>query len=294
VTASASSSAGSLVEAGLSVQCRGLHHVYTVEDTDVVALDRVDLVVRPGETVALLGPSGCGKSTLLSIVAGLQRPTSGRVLVGRDDVTAMTVPELLSLRSNRIGIVVQNPGRSLLPYATAAENIAFAQRGANPSRRAELPVASDLLDDLGLAALAHQRVHAMSGGEQQRVAVAVALSSAPGLLLADEPTSQLDDANRDALVDLLAAANARFGTTVLTVTHDEQVAEAHRRYVRLRDGRIEHDDSAAEDIVTVGDDGTVSVPEHMWGSLPPGSTARVIATVDGVRLVRDDDESGHR
>ena len=283
-----------IVEAGLSLQCRALHHVYAVEDTDVVALDRVDLVVRPGETVALLGPSGCGKSTLLSIVAGLQRPTSGQVLVGRDDVTAMTVPELLSLRSNRIGIVVQNPGRSLLPYATPEENIAFAQRGANPSRRGELADAGELLDELGLTALAGQRVHAMSGGEQQRVAVAVALASAPGLLLADEPTSQLDDANRDALVELLSQANSRYGTTVLTVTHDEEVAQAHRRYVRLRDGRVERDDADVADLVGVGEDGSVVLPEHTWGSLPPGSTARVIATVDGVRLVRDDGPDGRR
>jgi len=283
-----------IVEAGLSLQCRALHHVYTVEETEIVALDRVDLVVRPGETVALLGPSGCGKSTLLSIVAGLQRPTSGQVLVGRDDVTAMTVPELLSMRSNRIGIVVQNPGRSLLPYATPEENIAFAQRGANPSRRAELADAGELLEDLGLSALAGQRVHAMSGGEQQRVAVAVALASAPGLLLADEPTSQLDDANRDALVELLGQANSRYGTTVLTVTHDEEVAQAHRRYVRLRDGRIERDDADIADLVGVGEDGSVVLPEHTWTSLPPGSTARVIATVDGVRLVRDDGQDGRR
>ncbi|MDQ1685560.1 MAG: hypothetical protein QOC82_2297 [Frankiaceae bacterium] len=283
-----------IVEAGLSLQCRALHHVYVVEETEVTALDRVDLVVRPGETVALLGPSGCGKSTLLSIVAGLQRPTSGQVLVGRDDVTAMTVPELLSLRSNRVGIVVQNPGRSLLPYATPEENIAFAQRGANPSRRAELPGAEELLDELGLSALAGQRVHAMSGGEQQRVAVAVALASAPGLLLADEPTSQLDDANRDSLVELLAQANSRYGTTVLTVTHDEEVAQAHRRYVRLRDGRIERDDADIADLVGVGEDGSVVLPEHTWTSLPPGSTARVIATVDGVRLVRDEGQDGRR
>lgn len=277
-----------IVEAGLSLQCRGLHHVYVVEETEVVALDRVDLLVRPGETVALLGPSGCGKSTLLSIVAGLQRPTSGQVLVGRDDVTAMTVPELLSLRSNRLGMIVQNPGRSLLPYATPEENIAFAQRGANPSRRGELPGAAELLDELGLSALSGQRVHAMSGGEQQRVAVAVALSSSPGLLLADEPTSQLDDANRDALVALLSQANSRYGTTVVTVTHDEEVAQAHRRYVRLRDGRIEHDDADEADLIGVAADGSVVLPEHTWSSLPPGSTARIIATVDGVRLVRDD------
>lgn len=277
-------------ESGLSLHCRDLHHRYLVGDNEVTALAGVTLTVRPGETAALLGPSGCGKSTLLSIVAGLQRPTSGRVLVGRDDVTAMTVPELLSLRSNRIGMIVQNPGRSLLAYATPEQNIAFAQRGASPSRRRELPGAADLLGLLGLSALSGQRVHAMSGGEQQRVAVAVALASAPGLLLADEPTSQLDEANRDILVSLLAQANTQFGTTVLTVTHDEVVAQAHRRFVRLHAGRIDADDLLAEDVVRVQPDGSVRLPDRVRHALPPGSDVRVIATVDGVRLIREEGE----
>lgn len=282
--------APTLVEAGYSLDCRDVHHTYYVDDTAVVALSGVTVTIRPGEMVALVGPSGCGKSTLLSIVAGLQRPTSGRVLIGRDDVTEMTVPELLALRSNRIGMVVQNPGRSLLPYATPEQNIAFAQRGANPSRRRELPRADDLLRELGLSSLAGQRVHAMSGGEQQRVAVAVALASAPGLLLADEPTSQLDEHNRDVLVGLLAQANAQFGTTVLTVTHDELVAEAHRRVVRLHEGTVDADESVGHDVVRVGPDGAVVLPAHVRDSVPPGTELRVIMTPDGLRLVRHEDD----
>jgi ABC-type lipoprotein export system ATPase subunit len=280
------------VEAGLALQCRELRHVYRVGETTVVALDGVGLNVHPSETVALLGPSGCGKSTLLSLIAGLQRPTAGRVLVGGEDVTVMNATELLAMRSNRIGIVVQNPGRSLLPYATAEENIRFAQRGAAPSRRRELPGPNDLLGELDLSPLAGKRVHALSGGEQQRIAVAVALASAPGLLLADEPTSQLDDHSRDALVALLGRANTRFGTTVLTVTHDQEVAAAHRRFVHLRDGHVHSDAHVDEDVVRIGDDGTVELPEHLWDRLPPGSTARVIPTRDGVRIVRGAGPSG--
>jgi len=278
-----------VLEAGLSLHCRDVHHVYRLESTEVVALAGVTLTVRPGETVALLGPSGCGKSTLLSVVAGLQRPASGRVLIGRDDVTAMPVPELLSLRANRVGVIVQNPGRSLLPYATPEDNIGFAQRGASPSRAAELPRAAELLDVLGLGRLAGQRVHQMSGGEQQRVAVAVALASAPGLLLADEPTSQLDDENRDALVELLLAANRQFGTTVLTVTHDEEVARAHRRFVHMDAGQVESDAHLDEDVAQVGPDGSVQLPEHLRRGLPPGSVVRILPTPDGVRLVRTED-----
>ena len=278
------------LESGLSLYCSDLHHVYRIDDTEVVALAGVTLTVRPGETVALLGPSGCGKSTLLSVLAGMQRPTSGRVLIGSDDVTAMTVAELLQLRANRIGVVVQSAGRSLLPYATAEDNIAFAQSGASPSRKAGLPRPAELLDVLGLGPLAGQRVHQMSGGEQQRVAVAVALAGAPGVLVADEPTSQLDDANRDGLVELLLAANGQFGTTVLTVTHDEQVARAHRRFVHMDAGRIEVDSHLDEDVVRVESDGSVRLPDHLRSALPPGSAVRVLATPDGVRLVRAEDE----
>jgi putative ABC transport system ATP-binding protein len=277
--------AADFVEAGLGLQCRDLRHIYRVDETLVVALDGVDLTVHPGETVALLGPSGCGKSTLLSLVAGLQRPTSGRVLVGGEDVTLMTPSELLNLRSNRVGMVVQNPGRSLLPYATAEQNIAFTQRGVASSRRRELPGATDLFRALDITPLAGARVHSLSGGEQQRIAVAVALATSPGLLLADEPTSQLDDHNRDMLVELLARATATFGTTVLTVTHDVDVAAAHRRSVHLRDGQVHSDAHADEDIVTIGPDGDVTLPEHLWDRLPPGSRARVIPSPDGVRIV---------
>ena len=277
------------LESGLSLHCHELRHVYQVEETEVVALAGVSLTVRAGETVALLGPSGCGKSTLLTVVAGLQRPTSGRVLIGRDDVTAMGVTELLSLRSNRVGMVVQNPGSTLLPYATPEGNIRFAQRGTGKSRRGQLPGPSDLLEVLGLEHLAGRRVHAMSGGEQQRVAVAVALACGPGLLLADEPTSQLDDANRDALVELLLRANSSFGTTVLTVTHDEAVALAHRRLVRLHEGRVDSDAQLEEDVVRMDPDGTLRLPEHVRRALGVGTRLRVIATVDGIRLVRDED-----
>ena len=275
-----------VIESGLSLHVADVHHTYQVDDTAVVALAGVTLTVRPGETVALLGPSGCGKSTLLSLVTGLQRPTSGRVLIGRDDVTAMSVPELLSLRANRLGVVVQNPGRSLLPYATPEDNIRFAQRAVNPSRIAGLPQPEDLLQVLGLGPLQGQRVHQMSGGEQQRVAVAVALAAVPGILVADEPTSQLDDANRDALVELLLAANAQFGTTVVTVTHDDAVARAHRRFVRMEAGRIEDDTHLDEDVVRVRPDGALPVPDHLRESLPPGSVLRVLPSPDGVRFVR--------
>lgn len=278
------------VETGLAIRCRNLHHVYRVDETEVVALAGVDLTVRPGETLALLGPSGCGKSTLLSILAGLQRPTSGRVLMGQDDVTAMTVAELLALRANRVGVVVQNPGRSLLPYATPEENILFARTGVGPSRKGSLPAPEQLLDVLGLRPLAGQRVHTMSGGEQQRVATAVALAASPGLLLADEPTSQLDEENREALVDMLLAANAEFGTTVVTVTHDELVAKAHRRFVRMDAGRIESDEQLDEDLIAVSPDGSVQLPERLHAAIPPGSVVRALSTNDGIRLVRVEED----
>lgn len=230
---------------GLRVRCEDVSHTYAVEDDQVLALDHVDLDVAAGEAVALLGPSGSGKSTLLTLLAGLLRPTEGRVQVGQYDVHGMTERQLLEMRSAEVAVVLQNPGRNLLPYASAAENVLFAQLASTQRRRRPPTTPATLLERLGLAPLAAARAGLLSGGEQQRLALAVALANGPGLLLADEPTSQLDAANRDQVLELFTAANADFGTTLVVVTHDPEVGRALGRTVSLRDGRV-RGDSARE------------------------------------------------
>jgi ABC-type lipoprotein export system ATPase subunit len=200
---------------------------------------RLDIVA--GEKVALFGPSGSGKSTLTALLAGLRRPTRGQVLVGENDLTALSERALLRFRGRLVGIVLQNPSRSLLPYGTAVDNIEFARRALPRSARRRLTKPVELLRQLGLAELAEQRVARMSGGEQQRLSTAVAMATAPQLLLADEPTSQLDGTNRDRVVELFDRVGAEFGTTMVIVTHDPAVADALERRVTLSEGRVVDD-----------------------------------------------------
>ena len=277
------------IDSGLGIQCDALRHVYHIDGQDVVALEDVDLSIRPGESVALLGPSGSGKSTLLTLLAGLLRPTAGRLYVGGDDITEMSERELLALRAQRIGVLVQGPARNLLPYGTSEDNIRFAQRGVRGFRRAELPTPEELLDRLGLSELSGQVVGRLSGGEQQRLAVALAMANAPGLLLADEPTSQLDRPNRDRVVGMLRTVTERFGTTVVAVTHDADVAEALGRTVTIVAGRADDRSQHREQYVPVRPDGTVQLPDDVLRTLAPGSVARVVRKPDGVELVRHED-----
>jgi ABC-type lipoprotein export system ATPase subunit len=230
---------------GVPVQCVDVEQTYHVDGEDVTALTDVQLDIAAGEKVALFGPSGSGKSTLTSLLAGLRRPTRGQVVIGDDDLTAMSERALLRFRGRLVGIVLQNPSRSLLPYGTAVDNIEFARRALPRSARRRLARPTDLLRQLDLEELAEQRVAQMSGGEQQRLSAAVAMATAPQLLLADEPTSQLDGSNRDRVLELLDRVGAEFGTTMVVVTHDPAVADALQRRVTLAEGRIVDDGRAA-------------------------------------------------
>jgi len=209
-----------------AVLCSGLTHVYRDENTQVTALHEVDLRIESGEAVALVGPSGAGKSTLLTLVAGLVRPTSGRIEVRGSDVRTMSERDLLRMRARDLGMVLQTPARNLLPYATARANVAFAQRFGGVSRRDRHTEAGDLLDSVGLGDQADRLAAVMSGGQQQRLALAVALAGRPAVLLADEPTSQLDRHTGDAVIALMLAARERQGTALIVVTHDYHVSDA--------------------------------------------------------------------
>jgi ABC-type lipoprotein export system ATPase subunit len=226
---------------GVTVRCTDVEQTYHVDGEDVTALIGVQLTIGAGEKVALFGPSGSGKSTLTALLAGLRRPTRGQVVVGDADLTDMSERALLRFRGRQVGIVLQNPSRSLLPYGTAVDNIEFARRALPRRARGRVGRPVDLLRQLGLEELAEQRVAQMSGGEQQRLSAAVAMATAPQLLLADEPTSQLDSPNRDRVVELLDRVGAEFGTTMVVVTHDPAVADGMQRRVTLADGRIVSD-----------------------------------------------------
>jgi putative ABC transport system ATP-binding protein len=274
------------------VRCDGLVQIHGSAGHQVTALRGVDLMVSEGETLALLGPSGAGKSTLLWLLAGLLRPTAGVVEVCGVKIADLRARAATSMRLREIGIVMQNPGRNLLPYETAAGNVLFAQAPTRRSRAVKRGRAMALLQAVGLAKVAGRPAGRLSGGEQQRLAIAVALANGPRLLLADEPTSQLDRESAAAVTSLLQAANEDLGTTVIVVTHDQLVGQHFGRTVTIRDGRVGAVGHAGEDYLVVARDGSVQLPPDLLDALPPGTLARAVRTADGVELRRADVERG--
>jgi len=271
---------------GLAVTCRGVVFIYRLEGYDVVALAGVDLDINAGESVALIGPSGAGKSTLLSLLAGLLRPAAGRLVVGPHDLVRADAGELAAMRSSDVGVVLQGAARNLLPYLSAEQNVRFAQRGVSGDRRRSLPPPRDVLGLVGLTARGRTKLvpQRLSPGERQRLALAVALAARPGLLLADEPTSQLDSRARDEVVTALEAVR-RSGTTVVVVTHDPDVGIRMTRTVTIRDGRVGAEGRRGEDYAVVGRDGTIHLPQEVLRALPPGTLVGVEPQPDGTFLL---------
>ena len=259
---------------GAAIVCIGLVHVYRAAGTDIAALRGIDLAVRPGERVALLGPSGSGKSTLLAVVAGIRRPSAGRVLVGGTDITRLDRSALRGYRKHTIGTMLQGTGANLLGYASAADNIRFAGG----------PATTEVLVSAGLTG-GSTAVADLPPLAQQLTAVAVALANTPQVLVADEPTGRLDPAERDRLLDVLLRITGERGTTVLVVTHDGEVAARMDRTVHLRDGRV----GAEGRLAVVGTDGSILLPERLATSWPAGTLVAVDETADGgLRITRAD------
>ena len=218
------------------VRCQGVSRVYNDGAVPVHALRGVDFELAAGEWVSLAGPSGSGKSTLLHMIGGLDRPSEGSVVVDDVEVTALTEAELADLRLRRIGFVFQ--AYNLIPVLSALENVEFImqlQGVAAAERRAR---AGEALESLGLAELTARRPGEMSGGQQQRVAIARAIAAGPVLLLADEPSANLDTTTTKELLDLLQKLNQERGVTILTATHDPMVMQYTSRRVNLRDGSV--------------------------------------------------------
>ena len=268
----------------LAVRCDNLVHVYGTPGSEVAALRGVDLTVRAGEMVALLGPSGAGKTTLLWHLAGLLRPTAGRVEINGHRLAGLSGGALARFRVGEVGLLLQNPARNVLPYQSALGNLLFAQAPARRGAWARRRRASELLDRVGLAGAAHRRAGRLSGGEQQRLALALALVNEPALLLADEPTTQLDPAAAAAVIKLIRDANGELGTTVVAVTHDPAVAAALGRTITIRDGRVGAEGRAGQEYVVVGRDGTLQLPDEFTDVFPPGSLARAERRDGGVFL----------
>jgi putative ABC transport system ATP-binding protein len=217
------------------IRVRGLTKVYRVGDVDVHALRGVDLDITPGEFVALIGASGSGKSTLFHILGGLTPPTAGSVVINGRSVTGMTNQERTELRKTTVGFVFQK--YNLLPTLSAEDNIKIVEYIGGRATEFS-PEFQDILKLLGIRDRLKHKPRALSGGQQQRVAIARAIIKKPAILLADEPTGNLDSENTAAVLELLKDLNQRTGQTILMITHDPEAAAYAARSVHMRDGRI--------------------------------------------------------
>ncbi|NED93996.1 ABC transporter ATP-binding protein [Phytoactinopolyspora alkaliphila] len=227
------------------LQARRVHRTYGAGATEVRACQDVSFDIMAGELVAVKGPSGSGKTTLLNVLGGLDKPTSGAVFLGGNELSAMSESQLVSIRRRQIGYIFQSFG--LVSILSAAENIEVPLRllGYAAKRRRER--VSDLLDRVGLAEHANQRPHELSGGQQQRVAIARALAGQPELLIADEPTGQLDSNTARSIMELIRGLVNRQGLTVIVATHDPALVDLADRVLELHDGRLVVAESAEAD-----------------------------------------------
>ena len=272
------------------IQCSGLFKIYKAADLEVVALRGLELGVEAGEVIAIVGASGSGKSTLLNILAGYDTPSAGTVSVGDYDLLQMTSKEIVDYRRSEVGFIWQDTSRNLFHYLTARENVELPMLLSGVGTSARKSRAEELLDLVGLA---HRHGHSpaqLSGGEQQRVAVAVSLANKPPLLLADEPTGELDDETGAQVLALLNTVNRELGTTVVVVTHDPAVSTSVGRAIAIRDGRTSTEtarvvsfgpksqqpsDEREEEFLLVDASGSVQIPREILDQLSIGRRVRV-------------------
>ncbi|MZQ84925.1 ATP-binding cassette domain-containing protein [Paenibacillus sp. 5J-6] len=216
------------------IHCENLVKIYKAADLEVVALQGLDLHVEEGELMAIIGNSGSGKSTLLNMLGGLDRPSAGNLRVDGKDLLKFKESDLVKYKRETVGFVWQNNARNLIPYLTALENVELPilLQGRRKRHRA-----LDLLEAVGLSHRRNNKLNELSGGEQQRVAIAIALANQPRLLLADEPTGSVDTKMANQILDLFRELNRSFGLTVVIVTHDPLLAKKVDRVVAIRDGK---------------------------------------------------------
>jgi len=217
------------------VKADGLVKIYKTKETEVLALQGLDMEVKKGELTALIGNSGSGKSTFLNMIGGIDRPSAGSLWVDGKNLFTMSEKELADYKRDTVGFVWQNNGRNMLPFLPVLENIMLPMNISGAKKKRER--ALELLERVGLSSKKNSRMNMLSGGEQQRIAIAIALSNSPKLLLADEPTGSVDTKTANYIFDIFSELNAD-GQTILIVTHDIQLSKKVKRVVAIRDGKI--------------------------------------------------------
>jgi putative ABC transport system ATP-binding protein len=292
------------------IVCDNLVKIYKVSDLEVVALQGLDLVVTSGELMGIVGPSGSGKTTLMNILGGIARPSAGRVWVDGQDLLKMSDAGLNRYRRSKVGFIWQLSARNLIPYLNATENVELPMTLAGQTGRKKSQRARELLEVVGLAERRHHRMAQLSGGEQQRVAIAVALANNPSLLLADEPTGEVDSATALTIYEMLQRLNREYGLTTLIVSHDPGIARHVERVVAIRDGKMatetvrqsavnnmyagesagegeiqEEEDVVFEELVVLDSAGRLQVPKEYLETFEIKGRARLELTEEGILIL---------
>lgn len=224
-----------MAESEYAIECENLVKIYKTDKVEVVALQGLDLQIKKGELVAIVGTSGSGKSTLLNMLGGLDKPSAGSLTVNGRNLLKFTEEDYMIYKRNTVGFVWQNNARNLVPYLTAVQNVELPMLLQGQKERRER--ALELLETVGLSHRINSRLDQMSGGEQQRVAIAISLANNPAILLADEPTGSVDTKTSDQLLQVFKDINKKRGVTVVIVTHDLRLAKQIDRVISIRDGR---------------------------------------------------------
>ncbi len=265
----------------IMIQADNLVKIYKTKDLEVLALQGLDLTVEKGELVAIIGNSGSGKSTFLNMIGGLDKPSAGKLFVDGKNLFTMNEKQLVEYKRDTVGFVWQNNARNLLPYLTALENVMTPMQLTNRKNKKEW--ALELLDLVGMSHRKNNRLQQLSGGEQQRIAIAIALANEPKLLLADEPTGSVDRRTADYIYDLFVRLNKEKGQTIVIVTHDTTLAKKVKRVVAIRDGKISSERILKEEFSDMSKASTVN-----WQEI--GETQEEYAIVDRagrVQIPRD-------
>src|SRR5215469_3176098 len=290
---------------GALIVCDRVVRIYSGDGIEVQALQGLDLVVGEGELTALVGASGSGKSTLMNILAGLDIPTAGTVRVGGHNLGTMAAKQRLAYRRSVVGFLWQQASRNLLPYLTGRQNVMMPMSFSRLGQRERERRAGQLLQALGVAHCADRTPEKMSGGEQQRTAIATALANQPRVLLADEPTGELDTATSLDVFAALQTANSELGATILVVTHDPAVSAQVRRTIAIRDGRTSSETLRHAAVGDEGDTthhtveyavmdraGRVQLPREMTEPLGMADRVRLEARADHIGVWPDVDAAG--
>lgn len=252
--------------------CENLVKIYKVADLEAVALQGLDVQIQRGELMAIIGNSGSGKSTLLNILGGLDLPSAGRVTVGGRDLLKMNESQLVRYKRDVVGFVWQNTARNMLPYLSAIENVELPMVISGRYGAKERQWARDLLDVVGMSGRMKHRLSELSGGEQQRIAIAIGLANHPPLLLADEPTGSVDTKTAATIFDMFRQIRDQFGTTIVIVTHDPKVMSKVDRVVAIRDGK-----TSTETIRRVA----IDMADFAAGNIVLGETHDEFVVLDG-------------